>query len=325
MNSTPPPPCPGLAPVPDTSNMARSCWSVLVIVPAWNEEESIAQVLNGLQACAGRLAGQDVSLSVCVIDDGSTDGTAEAVRRAGADHVLTHRSNQGVGAAVRSGLGYARDHGFDLVVKLDADGQHDPADIPALIAPVLEDRADLVFGDRFPRMTYRMPWVRRWGNAFFRSLMQWLLSGWQVRDSQPGMFAASRTYLDRFFLPGDYNDPQQILLDAYLKGMRFTQVPVTFRARESGVSFISFKYPFKVLPQILLLLVMVRPLKVFLPLAGLFLAVALGVFGFELALWLLGSTSKPVEHANLVLGLALFGINTGYFGLLAELLVRYRS
>ena len=79
--------------------MARSFWSVLVIVPAWNEEKSIAQVLNGLQTCAGRLAGQDVSLSVCVIDDGSTDGTAEAARRAGADHVLTHRSNQGVGAA----------------------------------------------------------------------------------------------------------------------------------------------------------------------------------------------------------------------------------
>ena len=106
--------------------------------------------------------------------------------------------------------------------------------------------------------------------------------------------------------------------------MRFTQVPVTFNARTSGDSFISFKYPFKVLPQIFLLLVMVRPLKVFLPLAGLFLAVALGVFGFELTLWLLDSTSKPVEHVNLVLGLTLFGINTGYFGLLAELLVRYR-
>ncbi len=305
--------------------MAQSSRSVLAIVPAWNEELSIAQVLEGLRACAGRLAGQGVGLSVCVVDDGSTDGTAEAARRAGADHVLTLGYNRGLGAAVRSGLAYARDHGFDLVVKLDADGQHDPADIPELIAPVLEDRADLVYGDRFPRIAYRMPRVRRWGNAFFRSVMRWLLRGWRIRDSQSGMFAAGRAYLDRFFLPGDYNYSQQILLDAYLKGMRFVQVPVAFRARESGASFISFKYPFKVLSQILLLLVMVRPLKVFLPLAGLFLAVALGLFGLELALWLLGSTSKPVEHVNLVMGLALFGINTGYFGLLAELLVRYRS
>ncbi len=297
--------------------------SMLVIVPAWNEEGSIARVLEGVRACTGRLAGQGVGLSVCVIDDGSTDGTAEAARRAGADHVLAHRSNQGVGAAVRSGLAYARDHGFDLVVKLDADGQHDPADIPELIAPVLEDQADLVFGDRFPRMTYRMPLMRRWGNASFRSLMRWL-TGLQIRDSQPGMFAANRAYLGGFLLPGDYNYTQQVLLDAYLKGMRFAQVPVTFHARESGDSFISLQYPFRVLPQILLLLVMVRPLKVFLPLAGLFLAAALVLSVVELALWMLGSTSKPVEHVNLVLGLVLFGINTGYFGLLAELLVHYR-
>ena len=138
------------------------------------------------------------------------------------------------------------------------------------------------------------------------------------------MFAANRAYLDRFFLPGDYNDPQQILLDAWLKGLRFAQTPIAFNARTSGRSFISFKYPFKVLPQILLLLVLARPLKVFLPLAGLFLAIAFVLFGLELVLWLLGSTSKPVEHVNLVLGLALFGINTGYFGLLAELLVHHR-
>ena len=304
--------------------MARPSLQLLAIVPAWNEEKSIAEVLGGLQACAGGLAGQGIGLSVCVIDDGSTDGTAEAARRAGADLILTHRSNRGLGAAVRSGLAHARDRGFDLAVKLDADGQHDPADIPALIAPILEDRADLVFGNRFPRMTYRMPLVRRWGNAVFRSLMRWLLSGWQIRDSQAGMFAANRAYLDRFFLPGDYNYTQQVLLDAWLKGMRFAQTPIAFHARTSGSSFISFKYPFKVLPQILLLLVMVRPLKVFLPLAGMFLAAAVGLFGVELVLWLQGSTSKPVEHVNLVLGLALFGINTGYFGLLAELLVRHR-
>ncbi len=298
--------------------------SILVVVPAWNEERSLAEVLEGLRTCADPLARQGVRLSICVIDDGSTDGTAEVARRAGADQVLSHGSNRGLGAAVRSGLAHARDRGFDLVVKLDADGQHDPADIPELIAPILADEADLVFGDRFPRMAYRMPLARRWGNAVFRSLMRWLLSGWRIRDSQAGFFAANRAYLDRFFLPGDYNYTQQVLLDAYLRGLRFAQVPVAFNQRKSGDSFVSFKYPFKVLPQILLLLVMVRPLKVFMPLAGLFLAVALGLSGFELVLWLLGSSSKPVEHVNLVLGLTLFGINTGYFGLLAELLVRDR-
>ena len=298
--------------------------SLLVIIPALNEEKSIGQVVEEVRRCTDCLAAMGLALRICVINDGSSDDTASVAARAGADHILVHKRNQGLGAAVRSGLRYGQDQGVGLVVKLDADGQHDPADIPDLIAPILADQADVVYGNRFLRMTYRMPFIRRVGNVVFRWLMRWLTS-WEIKDSQPGILAVNNSYLKVFFLPGDYNYTQQILIDAYHKGMRFDQVPVRFKQREAGSSFVSLKYPFEVLPQILMTLVMVRPLRVFLPMAALFLAAALGVFGVEFTLWLLGRAAKPVEHVNLTLGLAIFGLNTGYFGLLAEIVVRRRS
>lgn len=298
--------------------------SLLVVIPAFNEAESIERVVAETRECAGRLAESGLRLQICVIDDGSTDDTAGVARRAGADHVLSHGRNLGCGAAVRSGLLYGRQQGSGIAVKLDGDGQHDPADIPDLIRPILENRADVVYGNRFPRITYRMPFVRRVGNALFRSLMRWL-THWDVKDSQPGMFAVNDAYLKVSFIPGDYNYTQQVLLDAYLKGMRFDQAPIAFHRRRAGESFVSLKYPFKVLPQILLLMVLVRPLKVFLPVAALFLAAAGVIFVVELGLWFAGYMARPVENTNLVLGLAMFGLNTGFFGLLAEIVVRRTS
>ncbi len=280
--------------------------------------------MAGIKACASRLEETGLRARVCVIDDGSSDETAAAARRAGADDVAMHRFNQGCGAAVRTCLLSGRDGGFDIVVKLDADGQHDPADIPDLIRPILEGRADVVYGNRFPRISYRMPFVRRIGNTLFRKLMR-RLTRWDIKDSQPGIFAVNAAYLKVCFIPGDYNYTQQILLDAYLKGMRFDQIPVAFNRRETGESFISFKYPFKTLPQILMLMVMIRPLKVFLPLASLFLGVASAVFVVEMTVWFAGHASRPIENTNLVLGLAMFSLNTGFFGLLAELVVRRTS
>ena len=300
---------------------ATPCGSLLVIIPALNEAETIGRVVSRTRECGERLAELGLTLRVCVIDDGSIDETTTAARRAGADEVIVHRVNRGCGAAVRSGLLHARSRGAEIVVKLDADGQHDPADIPALINPILEGRADVVYGDRFPRLTYRMPFVRRVGNMVFRTLMRWL-THWDIKDSQPGILALNASYLNVSFIPGDYNYTQQVLLDSYLNGMRFAQVPVAFHRRESGSSFVSLAYPLKTLPQILMLMVSVKPLRVFLPLAALFLGIATLVFLVELAFWLTGNATKPVEHVNLVLGLGMFGLNTGFFGLLAELVVQ---
>ena len=221
---------------------------------------------------------------------------------------------------MRSGFSAARRDGADIVVKFDADLQHDPNDIVPLVQPILNDEADVVYGNRLERIEYKMPVIRKAGNRLFTRLMA-LLTNWPLKDSQPGIFAINRDYLNVFNLPGDYNYTQQILLDAYHQGMRFAHVPVTFRRRTTGASFVSLRYPFKVLPQLLLVIISIKPMKIFLPLGMLFLLIATGVFGVELVLWFMGETAKPVMHVNAVLGLAFFGLQTLFFGLLAQLII----
>lgn len=294
---------------------------LIVIVPAYNEEEKIEAAVTALKAKKAEYANEGIEFLVYVINDGSKDRTLELAEKAGADRVVKHKVNQGLGAAIRSGLSASRHDGADIVVKFDADLQHNPDDIKNLIHPILADEADVVYGHRFNRISYPMPFVRKVGNKVFTGLMRWLTK-WPVYDSQPGILAVNSSYLDVFYLPGDYNYTQQILLDAHHKGMRFAHADVDFRKRETGKSFISYKYPFKVLPQILQIIVGVRPLKFFAPIGLFFLALAMLVGLGEMALWIAGSSPKPIEHVNLVLGSSLFGLQTLFFGLLADLIVK---
>lgn len=294
---------------------------IIVVIPAYNEAERIAETLHAVSALRPAYRERNLELQIFVVDDGSQDDTRRLAEAAGADRVLRHRVNLGLGAAVRTGLAAARDQGAAVAVKFDADLQHDPADILPLLEPVLRDEADLVYGNRFERISYRMPFVRRVGNLFFTWLMR-RLTHWPLKDSQPGIFAAGRAYLDVFHLPGDYNYTQQILVDAYHKGMRFAHCPVSFNKRVTGKSFVSLAYPFKVLPQIVMAIAMIRPLRIFLPLGLGSLALGAAVFLVELALWFCGQTPKPVVHVNAVLGLGLLGLQTLFFGVIAQLIIQ---
>ncbi|MBF0370643.1 MAG: glycosyltransferase family 2 protein [Magnetococcales bacterium] len=302
----------------------QSCLKVIVVVPAFNEGEIIGETIASLRQLSEEFAEEGYRFAVYVVDDGSTDNTREQAEAAGADRVVRHRHNMGLGAAVRSGLQAARKDKADIVIKFDADFQHDPKDIPVLVRTLVEDELDVVYGARFDRIEYRMPPVRRLGNLVFTTLMRWL-TGWPLRDSQPGIFAISRNYLEVFYLPGDYNYTQQILMDSYRKGMRFAHVPVTFRQRSTGRSFVSLRYPFKVLPQIFMVLVAVRPMKVFAPIGMTFLLTGAGLLFWELGQWFMGDYPKPVQHVNLVMGLILFGIQTLFFGVLAHLIVEFKG
>jgi len=294
---------------------------LLIIVPAYNEAARITETVNALLGVHQNLSSAGFMLLIYVVDDGSEDETRRLAHEAGAHRVLRHRVNIGLGAAVRTGLKAAKSDGADIVVKFDADLQHDPNDILTIIQPILDDEADVVFGNRFERIEYRMPLVRRIGNIFFTGLIRWLTK-WPIKDSQPGIFAIDREYLNIFHLPGDYNYTQQILLDAYHQGMRFAHMPVAFRKRLTGKSFVSLKYPFHVLHQIIMVLVGIKPMSIFAPIGFLFLLVGSLVFSWELILWLLGETHKPVIHVYTVLGFSLFGLQTLFFGILAELIVK---
>lgn len=292
-----------------------------MLIPAYNEGERLGETLQALRSIEGVCRARQLNLKLYVINDGSKDNTGEVAEQAGADRIIHHKLNRGLGAAVRSGLTAARTDGADIVVKFDADLQHDPNDILELIAPMLHDEADIVYGNRFPGIQYKMPFVRRVGNLVFTKLMAWL-TGWPLQDSQPGIFAVNQAFLSNFYLPGDYNYTQQVLLDGYHRGMRFAHVPVTFRARTTGKSFVSFKYPMKVAPQILMVLIGVKPMRVFAPVGLFFLFVATATLFTEVGLWIAGDSPKPVVHVNAVLGCLTLGLHTLFFGALADLIVR---
>jgi glycosyltransferase involved in cell wall biosynthesis len=297
---------------------------LVVMIPAFNEEERVGQAVAALREERENLQAAGYDQHIYVVDDGSTDKTLEICRDADIDRVVRHKLNQGLGAAVRSGLKAARQDGADIVVKFDADLQHDPKDILDLVHPIKEDTADVVYGNRFERIDYDMPLVRKVGNKVFTGLMRWLTK-WPLRDSQPGIFAVNSSYLSVFHLPGDYNYTQQVLLDAYHKGMRFDHASVAFRKRETGKSFISMKYPFRVIPQIIMVLVSVRPMRIFGTIGMLFILLGAGVFFAELGIWALADAVKPVRSVNLVMGSMLFGLQTLFFGILAQLIVEMKK
>ena len=303
--------------MPEQSTILKK---VAVVIPAYNEQDTIGTAICNIQNLKPSFLEKQLELFIFVVNDGSADNTASLAQQVGCDRLIGHKTNQGLGAAIRTGLLAARKEGIDIAVKYDADAQHDPADILPLIEPILKDEAEVVYGNRFNRIEYRMPLVRFVGNRVFTWLMG-ALTGWPLKDSQPGIFAVSRDYLEVFHLPGDYNYTQQILLDSYHKGMRFAHVPVSFRKRTTGKSFISLKYPFKVIPQILMVLISVKPFKIFAPVGFIFLLLGGLIFCTEIMLWMLGQIDKPVLHVNFVLGFALFGLQTFFFGLLAELIV----
>jgi len=217
---------------------------IAVVIPAKDEGATIGALLDGVSKVS--VPGHD--LHPIVVDDGSTDATAAIARGRGAE-VVTHPGNRGLGAAVRTGLRAAVASGAIAVAYLDADLEYAPWDIPKLVEPVISGRADYVLGSRFRGGVRGMRLYRRIGNYAFTALLV-LLTGARITDGQTGMRAFSREVADRAEIVHDYNYAQVLTLDLLRKGFRLEEVPIRYRVREHGESFIRWSYPAKVLPAI---------------------------------------------------------------------------
>jgi glycosyltransferase involved in cell wall biosynthesis len=215
-----------------------------VVVPAKDEEATIGELLDRLALV--RVPGHE--LHAILVDDGSTDRTAQVARERGAA-AIRHAENKGLGAAVRTGLRAAVEVGASAVAYLDADLEYYPEDIPRLVEPIVAGRADYVLGSRFLGGVRGMRLHRRLGNYAFTALLA-LLARHRITDGQTGMRAFSREAAARAEIIHDYNYAQVLTLDLLRKGMRIEEVPVRYRVREHGISFVSWRYPAKVLPAI---------------------------------------------------------------------------
>lgn len=155
--------------------------NIIALVPAYNEAGGVAAVVRQTRQ----------QLPVLVVDDGSTDATAEQAEAAGAT-VVRQRPNQGKGVALRTGLRYGLEHGFEAVLTLDADGQHDPAEIPKFLQAYQAHRSDLIIGARNFK---QMPPLRRLANSLGQWAFSWAL-GQPVRDNQSGYRLISRRLIE---------------------------------------------------------------------------------------------------------------------------------
>ncbi|RMF79358.1 MAG: glycosyltransferase family 2 protein [Chloroflexi bacterium] len=228
---------------------------ILVVIPALNEAENIGRVVS-------RIKRDAPDVDVAVINDGSTDATGRIAAACGAI-VLNLPYNVGIGAAVQTGLRYALEHAYEIVVRSDGDGQHTSEYIDLLITTLLNEQADLVVGSRFLQQGGSTSFTRRVGIIILANMIS-LIIGQRITDPTSGFVAFSRRALTlcAHNFPHDYPEPESLVL-LHRAGLRIREVPVTMHPREGGQSSItalsSIYYMFKVILAILISLLRPAP------------------------------------------------------------------
>lgn len=194
------------------------------MVPAYNEARCIGETLKELIA-----AGYS---SIVVVDDGSSDDTAERAEQYAV--VVRHAANRGMGAALATGTQWALAQGAEYIIHFDADGQHDPKDIAALIGPLKEGRADIVLGSRY-RGSSNVPWTKRYFIHGPARALQNLLTGIRLTDVHNGLRAMTRQTAGRITITQDrMAHNTEIVAQIAQYKLRYCEVPVTIRYREYG-------------------------------------------------------------------------------------------
>lgn len=238
--------------------MPESRPKTLVMIPALNEEDSIAHVI-------GQIHTHVPWADVVVINDGSTDRTAPIAEACGAV-VLPMPFNVGIGSAVQTGFVYAARHGYDVTVQNDGDGQHNPAEIPFLIETLQATGADLMIGSRYLEdRGYITPWQRRIGIVILAQVVSWA-TRWRITDPTSGFRASNRRTIElcaRIY-PYDYPEPEAIAM-LRRAGFLVREMPVTMNPRYGGTSSItplrSAYYMIKVILAILIGMIRQSPTK----------------------------------------------------------------
>lgn len=204
-----------------------------VVIPALNEEKTISSVIAQIPK---NIAGID-RISVIVVNDGSTDSTAQKAQEMSAS-VVHHPYPMGVGAAFHSGIKKALEMGADYIVNIDADGQFNPHDIPTLLAPIMEGKAQFVTATRFAKEEFmpEMPAIKVWGNKMMVRIVN-AITGKKFTDVSCGFRAYSREAALRLTLFGRFTYTQESCIDLAFKGISMKEVPLKVRGeREFGKS-----------------------------------------------------------------------------------------
>ena len=206
----------------------------LIIVPAYNEEENIEHTVEDI-------LGKSKHFDYVVINDCSTDRTKE-ICESHQYNIINLPINLGSGVAVQTGYQYAAEHGYDMAVQVDGDGQHDPEFLEKMADYLEKNQLDMVIGSRFiEKEGFQSSGLRRVGIRFFTRLIR-LLTGKTITDPTSGLRMIGKNVLEMFAkdYPKDYPEPESVVA-VLMRGLKVEEIPVIMREREGGVSSISLK------------------------------------------------------------------------------------
>ena len=276
---------------------------LVVIIPAYNEEDNIEKTVLSIPR---KIIGIN-QVKILVVNDGSKDRTIDMAMNGGADKIVSHKRNSGVGAAFMTGIRNAILMNADIVVTVDGDSQFDSTEIPELIAPIVNHQADMVIGSRFlNRVPKNIPKIKLIGNKIFTKLVS-LLIGQKFTDTQTGFRAYSREALLKISVVNEFTYTQEVLIDLKFKGLQIVEIPISVKyddKRKSRVVKSIFGYSSRAISIITRTLVYHRPMFSFNVLGGVFCAG--GIIGKLLTISGVLSINSSLTTGFIILGAVSF-------------------
>ncbi len=295
---------------------------LIVQIPCFNEQATIEQVIGSIPR---QIDGVD-QVEVLVIDDGSTDGTADTARQAGADHLLCLSGNRGLARAFAAGIDACLAQSADIIVNTDGDNQYNGQDIPALIQPILDGRADITIGDRALKTDPQYPAARRLLQQYGSMLVR-LLSNTQVPDATSGFRAYSRDAALRLNVVSDFTYTLETIIQAGQDRLKIQPVRISTnpRTRPSRLFGSVPEYLRRSADTLVRVYAMYKPLAVFGMIGG-----ALFTAGSAIGLWFIYYylTQGGRGHVQLLIlaaTLIIVGFQVLMIGLLADLIAANRK
>ncbi len=298
------------------SKINREDVKVVTVIPAYNEEKNIADIIK---------TSFNYTDQVIVINDGSTDDTEKISKECKAI-VKSHIVNRGLGLTIRDGIEEALKNGADIIVIIDADGQYDSDQIPDLLEPILEGKADLVLGSRFQGLIAHMPRLKKLGNKIITLIVRNLMN-LDITDAQTGFRAIKREVFEHILLSADYTYTQEMIIRAAAEGFYIEEVPVNFYERKHGKSRLirdPAEYGLNTSMTMLRAYRDYRPMTLFgtIGVAMMFIGTLIGLY-IVYEFFVLGTFETGQRLVTLSALMIMSGIQVLLFGLMADMMSRH--
>ncbi|MCK5214046.1 MAG: glycosyltransferase family 2 protein [Candidatus Omnitrophica bacterium] len=290
---------------------------LIIQIPCLNEGETLPQTLKDLPQS---IEGIDI-IEVLIIDDGSTDNTAEVARQNGVHHIVRFTKNKGLAKAFHAGLDASLKAGADIIVNTDADNQYKGEDVPRLIQPILEGKADIVIGNRdienVEQFSFIKKRLQRLGSAFVRNL-----SGSNIADATTGFRAYGREAALRLNIISDYTYTLESIIQAEHKELAISNITIltNFVNRPSRLFKSIPEYIKRSIVTITRIYAMYNPFRLFIRLGAVFVMVAIVLGGRFIYFFLIGQGGGKIQSLILAAVLFIIGFQLGVFALIADLI-----